>query len=43
MAIATQFCFDANTVISWAENLKKDGIDIPIHIGIAGPAKLQTL
>lgn len=43
MAIATQFCFDANTVISWAENLKKDGIDIPIHIGISGPAKLQTL
>ena len=24
-------------------NIKKDGIDIPIHIGIAGPAKLQTL
>jgi len=43
MAIATQFCFDATTVTQWAESLKQDGIDIPIHIGIAGPAKLQTL
>ena len=43
MAIATQFCFDADVVNKWAENIKGDGIDIPIHIGIAGPAKLQTL
>ena len=43
MAIATQFCFDADVVNKWAENIKEDGIDIPIHIGIAGPAKLQTL
>jgi len=43
MAIATQFCFDASVVKKWAENIKENGIDIPIHIGIAGPAKLQTL
>ena len=43
MAIATQFCFDAKVVKKWADNIKEDGIDIPIHIGIAGPAKLQTL
>ena len=43
MAIATQFCFDANTIKKWADNIKLDGIDIPIHIGVAGPAKLQTL
>jgi methylenetetrahydrofolate reductase (NADPH) len=43
MAIATQFCFDADVVKQWADNIKKDGIDTPIHIGIAGPAKLQTL
>lgn len=43
MAIATQFCFDANVVKKWADDIKDDGIDIPIHIGIAGPAKLQTL
>ena len=43
MAIATQFCFDANVVKKWADGIKEDGIDIPIHIGIAGPAKLKTL
>jgi len=43
MAITTQFCFDANVVKKWADEIKKDGIDIPIHIGIAGPAKLKTL
>ena len=43
MAIATQFCFDADVVYKWAKNIKDAGIDIPIHIGIAGPAKLQTL
>ena len=43
MAITTQFCFDAQAVKQWADNIKLNGIDIPIHIGIAGPAKLQTL
>ena len=43
MAIATQFCFDADVVKKWADNIKENGVDIPIHIGIAGPAKLQTL
>ena len=43
MAIATQFCFEAGPVIEWADSLKAAGISIPIHIGVAGPAKLQTL
>ena len=43
MAITTQFCFDSSSVIHWADDIKKSGIDIPVHIGIAGPAKLQTL
>jgi len=43
MAIATQFCFDAAPVIDWANAIKAAGIDLPVHIGIAGPAKLQTL
>jgi methylenetetrahydrofolate reductase (NADPH) len=43
IAIATQFCFDSNTVIKWANDIHAMGIDLPIHIGIAGPAKLQTL
>lgn len=43
MAIATQFCFEAQPVIAWAERLVAEGINLPIHIGVAGPAKLQTL
>ena len=43
MAIATQFCFEAEPVIAWADRLAAEGIALPIHIGVAGPAKLQTL
>ncbi len=43
IALATQFCFDAKPVIKWVDALSAAGIDLPIHIGIAGPAKLQTL
>ncbi|QIE44197.1 methylenetetrahydrofolate reductase [Pseudohalocynthiibacter aestuariivivens] len=43
MALATQFAFDAKPIIAWADNLAAAGITLPIHIGIAGPAKLQTL
>jgi len=42
-AITTQFCFDADVVKKWAKDIKGAGIDIPVHIGIAGPAKLKTL
>jgi len=43
MALATQFAFDAAPIIDWADGLAREGITLPIHIGIAGPAKLQTL
>ena len=43
VALATQFCFDAAPVIAWADRLRAEGIHLPIHIGVAGPAKLQTL
>ncbi|MBD3678187.1 MAG: methylenetetrahydrofolate reductase [Rhodobacteraceae bacterium] len=43
MALATQFCFDAKPVIEWVDRLNAEGITLPVHIGVAGPAKLQTL
>lgn len=43
MAMATQFCFEPAPVIAWAERLAAEGISLPIHIGVAGPGKLQTL
>ena len=43
MAMATQFCFEADPVIAWVDRLRAEGINLPVHIGVAGPAKLQTL
>ena len=43
MAIATQFVFEAAPVIDWAGRLRDAGITLPVHVGVAGPAKLQTL
>ncbi|OSQ48625.1 methylenetetrahydrofolate reductase [Marivita geojedonensis] len=43
MALATQFAFDADPIIKWVDHLSAEGITLPVHIGIAGPAKLQTL
>ncbi|MBU3030987.1 methylenetetrahydrofolate reductase [Paracoccus marinaquae] len=43
MQIVTQFAFEAQPVIDWANRLRASGIDMPIRIGVAGPAKLQTM
>lgn len=43
MAIVTQFMFDAAGAANWISRLRRDGIGLPVHLGLAGPAKLQTL
>jgi len=43
MAVVTQFSFDAHAVVDWADMLLEEGIRMPVHVGIAGPTKLQTL
>ncbi|MEO0680861.1 MAG: methylenetetrahydrofolate reductase [Pseudomonadota bacterium] len=43
MAIVTQFVFEAAPVVDWARRLREAGVALPIHVGVAGPAKLQTL
>lgn len=43
MAIVTQFCFTAAPVLDWIAHLRRIGVSLPVHLGIAGPAKLQTL
>ena len=42
-AIATQFAFETGPVLDWSERLAAAGIEMPVHLGVAGPAKLQTL
>lgn len=41
--IATQFLFEAGPVAYWASELRAAGIDLPIHVGIPGPATIKTL
>jgi len=41
--IVTQFGFDPELFIQWAESLSENGIDLPVHLGVAGPAKITTL
>ncbi|MHA1545244.1 MAG: methylenetetrahydrofolate reductase [Alphaproteobacteria bacterium] len=41
--IVTQFGFDVDRLVGWARRLKADGIDLPIHAGVAGPATVTTL
>ncbi|MGJ8545563.1 MAG: methylenetetrahydrofolate reductase [Sulfitobacter sp.] len=43
LALATQFAFEADPIIAWADSLRAAQITLPVHIGIAGPAKLQTM
>ena len=43
MALVTQFAFDAAPVTAWIERIRGHGINLPVHVGIAGPARLQTL
>jgi methylenetetrahydrofolate reductase (NADPH) len=43
MRIVTQFGFDAEKFVGWAEGLREHGIDLPVHLGVAGPAKITTL
>jgi methylenetetrahydrofolate reductase (NADPH) len=41
--IATQFLFDAAPVAAWAAALRNEGIDLPVHVGVPGPATIKTL
>ena len=41
--IATQFLFEVGPVAEWARKLRAEGIDLPIHVGVPGPATIKTL
>ncbi|TXI11337.1 MAG: methylenetetrahydrofolate reductase [Rhizobium sp.] len=43
LRIVTQFGFDPAKAMVWAKGLSEIGISAPVHIGVAGPAKLTTL
>lgn len=41
--IATQICYDPATIISWIEDVRADGIDLPMHVGVPGVMDYQRL
>jgi methylenetetrahydrofolate reductase (NADPH) len=41
LGIVTQFCFDAESILSWAAKMKGHGL--PVRVGLAGPASLPRL
>ncbi len=43
MYLATQFFFEAKSLIDWEKHLFKIGNKLPIHAGIPGPASIKTL
>ena len=43
LSIMTQFAFKADPILEWLRRIRKVGIDAPVRIGLAGPARLMTL
>ena len=43
MYIETQFCFEAQIVFEWEKTVRAAGNELPIRIGIPGPATIKTL
>jgi methylenetetrahydrofolate reductase (NADPH) len=41
--IVSQFCFDPRPITDWLVDLHANGFDVPIRIGLAGPANPTTL
>ena len=41
--ICTQFAFEAEPIIAWDHALSDHGIDLPVRVGVPGPATLKTL
>jgi methylenetetrahydrofolate reductase (NADPH) len=42
-SIVTQFSFDPNAVMDWLDVVRARGIDIPIRLGVPGPASTTAL
>ena len=43
LSIVTQFCFKAEPIVAWLRSIRARGIDVPVRVGLAGPAGLITL
>lgn len=43
LSIVTQFCFEAEPIVVWLNHIRARDIDVPVRVGLAGPAGLLTL
>ena len=43
LSIVTQFCFSAHAIVTWLRRQRARGIEVPMRIGLAGPAGIVTL
>lgn len=41
--ILTQICFNSDTVLNWAARLQREGVELPIAVGMPGPVSRQKL
>ena len=41
--LISQFCFESAPILAWLKELEAHDLDIPVHIGLAGPASPTTL
>lgn len=41
--VVTQFGFDPDAFLSWLKELRTRGLDVPVRIGIPGPASIKSL
>ncbi|WP_432482664.1 methylenetetrahydrofolate reductase [Kineococcus esterisolvens] len=42
-SVTTQFGFDVDPVFTWLEEVRARGIDLPVRIGVPGPAGIRRL
>jgi methylenetetrahydrofolate reductase (NADPH) len=43
VSIVSQFCFESAPILGWMKELDAYGIDVPVIVGLAGPATPATL
>ena len=41
--VETQICYDSKVILNWEKDIRKKGNELPIRIGIPGPANIKTL
>jgi methylenetetrahydrofolate reductase (NADPH) len=42
-SIITQFAFDVDAVLSWVQQVREIGIELPVRVGVPGPAGIRRL